>query len=140
MPNACTTRLLKAGVGGVAATIVDVLVLVMAVEACGVYVTIAAFFAAMIGGVTNFLINKFWTFRDCSKLCVKQVTFYAIVSLGTALFVATAVHVFAILLGWSYLLAKALAAVLVFLAWGYPAQAKFVFPRKESVPAARVAS
>ncbi len=131
MPRHSTAnRLVKVGLSGVLATTLDVIALVVLIEVFGVYVTVAAFVAAISGGVANFLVNKFWAFGDRSRIDFRQVTTYALVSLTTAIFVAGAVHVFAIVIGWPYLVAKALAAILVFLAWGYPAQAKFDFPQK----------
>jgi len=123
-------RLLKVGLSGCLATAVDVAALVVLVERLGVYVTLAAFLAALCGGVTNFLVNKFWAFRDSSRIDIRQVIAYALVSLATAIFVAAAVHLLAVIIGWPYLIAKAIAAISIFLAWGYPAQAKFVFPNK----------
>ncbi len=130
--SAKTLRLLKVGLSGCLATAVDVAALVVLVELLGMYVTLAAFLAALCGGVTNFLVNKFWAFRDSSKIDIRQVIAYALVSLMTAIFVAAAVHLLAVVIGWPYLIAKAIAALSIFLAWGYPAQAKFVFPNKDS--------
>jgi putative flippase GtrA len=121
--------LVKVGVSGVAATAVDVLTLVALVEVGASQVTIAAFLAATAGGVTNFVINKYWAFADRSRLGVRQVSSYALVALVTAMFVAASVHVLAVLLGLPYLLAKAIAAILVFVFWSYPAQARIVFRR-----------
>jgi putative flippase GtrA len=126
--------MVRVGLSGALATLIDVLTLIALVELAGVYVTIAAFVAALNGGVTNFLVNKFWAFNDYSRIHFRQISSYAAVSLVTALFVAAAVHLFAIVIGWPYLIAKALAAVTVFAAWSYPAQAKLVFPRAARIP------
>jgi hypothetical protein len=64
---------------------------------------------------------------------VAQVSSYALVSLVTAMFCAASVHLFAVILGWPYLLAKAAAALLVFAMWSYPAQARLVFPAARKV-------
>lgn len=130
-----TKRLFKVGASGALATAVDVALLVVLVELVGVYVTVAAFLAATAGGVANFLVNKFWAFRDRSRIDLRQVSSYAFVSVTTACFVALSVHVFAVLMGMPYLIAKAVAAFLVFLLWSYPAQAKLVFPEAPPVKA-----
>ena len=127
-----STRMVKVGLSGMLATVLDVSALIALVEFFGVYVTIAAFVSAISGASANFLVNKFWAFEDHSAIDAKQVISYALVALTTAFLVAGAVHVFAVVIGWPYLAAKALAAILVFLAWGYPAQAKFVFPQPAS--------
>ena len=120
-------QMVRVGLSGVLATALDVSALVVLIEVFGVYVTIAAFVAAISGGVANFLVNKFWAFGDRTSIGVRQIATYAFVSLTTGLFVAGAVHIFAVGLGWPYLIAKAIAAALVFVAWSYPAQAKLVF-------------
>ena len=120
----------RAAVSSGIATGVDVLLLIALVEVGSVFVSLAAFLAALAGGVTNFVLNKVWAFKDGSPWSVSQVGRYALVSLVNAALVAGAVHLFAVVAGLAYLLAKALAAVLVFVAWSYPAQAKFVFPRE----------
>ena len=126
--------MVRVGLSGVLATLIDVITLIALVELVGVHVTIAAFVAALNGGVTNFLVNKYWAFNDRSRIAIRQVGSYTAVAVVTALFVAAAVHVFAVVLGLPYLIAKALAAVTVFLAWSYPAQAKLVFPRAARIP------
>lgn len=129
-----TKQLLKVGASGALATAIDVSTLIILVELAHVHVTLAAFLAALAGGITNFLVNKFWAFGDFSRVDVRQVASYAVVSLVTAGFVAAAVHLFAVMIGWPYLVAKAVAAVTVFIGWSYPAQAKFVFPAAQRVP------
>lgn len=126
-------RLVRVGASGIAATSVDVLLLIVLVELGGVYVTVAAFLAASAGGFANFTINKFWAFKDPAPIDFRQVSSYAFVSVMTACFVALTVHVFAVLMGVPYLLAKALAAVVVFLLWSYPAQSRLVFPESPAV-------
>lgn len=121
------TRLVKVGLSGLIATAVDVGSLILLVELFASHVTIAAFLAAMTGGVTNFAINKYWAFKDRTPIDVRQVASYALVSLVTAMFVAASIHVLAVLLGVPYVLAKGVAAALVFLLWSYPAQARLVF-------------
>ena len=121
-------KLVRVGASGVIATAIDVVCLVVLVEMFGVYVTVAAFLAATAGAVANFLVNKFWAFRDPTPIDVRQVASYGLVSLTTACFMALSVHVFAVLIGFPYLAAKALAAVMVFLLWSYPAQSRLVFP------------
>jgi putative flippase GtrA len=121
-------KVIRASASSVLATALDVVALVVLVEIVGMHVTVAAFLAAICGGVTNFLLNKYWAFADAQPLDVRQVSLYVVVSLVNAMFVAASLHVFAVLIGVPYLAAKAVAAALVFLVWSYPAQAKLVFP------------
>jgi putative flippase GtrA len=123
-----TKRVVRVGASGVVATGIDIAALVLLVEALGSHVTLAAFLAATLGGVSNFLINKYWAFRERSPIDLRQVTVYSFVSLITAAFVAVAVHVLAVVMVLPYLWAKAIAALLVFAVWTYPAQSRLVFP------------
>jgi putative flippase GtrA len=129
-----TKRMMRVGVSGVVATGVDVAALILLVELFRSHVTIAAFLAAALGGVTNFVINKYWAFDDDAPLEIRQVAIYALVSLVTAAFTAAAIHILAVLIGIPYLIAKAIAAALVFVIWTYPAQARLVFPDAADVP------
>ncbi|HTE54385.1 MAG TPA: GtrA family protein [Kofleriaceae bacterium] len=113
---------------GLIATSIDVGALVVLVEVLGSHVTLAAFLASTLGGVTNFLVNKYWAFRDRSPFELRQVSLYAFVSLITAAFVAATIHLLAVVMLVPYLWAKAIAAGLVFVVWTYPAQSKLVFP------------
>jgi putative flippase GtrA len=128
-----TKRMMRVGVSGMVATAVDVTALVLLVELLRSHVTIAAFLAAALGGVTNFLINKYWAFDDDAPLEIRQIAIYALVSLVTAAFTAAAIHILAVLIGVPYLIAKAIAAALVFLIWTYPAQARLVFPETAEI-------
>jgi putative flippase GtrA len=128
--------MVRVGVSGVVATGIDIAALILLVEALRSHVTLAAFLAAALGGVCNFLINKYWAFRDGSRIDLRQVTVYGFVSLVTAAFVAAAVHVLAVIMVLPYLLAKAIAAALVFLVWTYPAQSRLVFPCSDEPDAA----
>jgi putative flippase GtrA len=127
--------MVRVGVSGVVATGIDIAALVLLVEALRSHVTLAAFLAATLGGVSNFLINKYWAFRERSPIDLRQVTVYSFVSLITAAFVAVAVHMLAVVMPLPYLWAKAIAALLVFVVWTYPAQSKLVFPASAPEPA-----
>jgi putative flippase GtrA len=119
--------MMRVGASGALSQALDVVFLVTLVEVGGVHVTPAAFAAATTGAIANFAMCKLWAFRDRSPLHLRQVGYYTCVCLLTACLVAATIHVFAVGLGAPYLAAKAAAAILVFLCWSYPAQARFVF-------------
>ena len=118
--------LLTAGLGGLAGTAIDVVALVALVES-GVPVAVAAFLGAACGAGVCFAVNKYWAFRDPSPLSLRQVGAFGLVSVGTALMMAVAMHVVSVWGGVPYLLAKALCAALIFATWSYPAQRRIVF-------------
>ena len=124
---------MRTGISGVIATAVDVLIMILLVEWSGLPVGIAAFLGAMSGAFANFTVSKYWAFRDTSRIDPRQVATFAAVALCTGIMVATSVHVLATMVGVQYVLAKGISAVLVFLLWSYPAQAKLVFTRAPAV-------
>ena len=129
-------RAQKVAVSGVVATLVDVFLLFLLAEVLHVFVSVAAFLSALGGGVTNFLLNKYWAFQDRTPITVKQTGAYAAVSFINAVFVAGLVHLFAVELEQHWLLSKTIAAIIVFVAWSYPAQARFVFSSHSDSPLA----
>lgn len=130
-------RIVKTGLSGAASTSVDVVGIVLLIEVAGLPIGVAAFLASSVGAIMNFLLSKYWAFNDKSPLDPKQVAKYAGVALFTALLNACTIHVLAVVIGFQYLAAKAMAAISIFLLWSYPAQAKLVFPksRKQRCPA-----
>jgi putative flippase GtrA len=124
-------RMVVAGIGGAAATAVDVATLVLLVHR-GVPVALAAFVASAAGAVVGFTANKYVAFRDRSRVSWQQLGRFSIVALATAMLMAAAMELFAVKLGVPYVLAKLLCAGLVFVAWTYPAQRRLVFHRRPS--------
>ena len=124
-------QMCAAGVGGAAATAVDVGTLVLLVEH-GTPIALAAFVAATAGAVVCFTLNKYIAFRDRTPVSWQQVGRFGIVAVVTALFMALAMEVFAVKLRVPYLVAKVICSPLVFLAWTYPAQRRLVFLARSS--------
>lgn len=118
-----------AGFGGICATAVDVLVLVLLVER-GAAVALAAFVAAACGAAVAFTMNKYIAFRDRSPISLHQCARFGLVAVATALLMAAAMHVIVVGFGTPYLAAKVLCSALVFVAWTYPAQRHLVFRRR----------
>ncbi|HSN27611.1 MAG TPA: GtrA family protein [Kofleriaceae bacterium] len=124
-------ELCAAGMGGAAATAVDVGTLVLLVEH-GTPVALAAFFAAAAGAVVCFTLNKYIAFRDRTPVSFEQLGRFGIVAVATALLMALAMEVFAVKLRVPYLVAKVICSAIVFVAWTYPAQRRLVFLARSS--------
>lgn len=124
-------QMCAAGVGGAAATAVDVGTLVLLVEH-GTPIPLAAFVAAAAGAVVCFTLNKYIAFRDRTPVTWQQVGRFGFVAVATALLMALAMEVFAVKLRVPYLVAKVICSALVFLAWTYPAQRRLVFLARSS--------
>ena len=124
-------QMCAAGVGGAAATAVDVATLVLLVEH-GTPIALAAFVAAAAGAVVCFTLNKYIAFRDRTPVTWQQLGRFGIVAVATALLMALAMELFAVQLGVPYLAAKVICSALVFVAWTYPAQRRLVFLARSS--------
>ncbi|MBA3456384.1 MAG: GtrA family protein [Deltaproteobacteria bacterium] len=121
-------ELLTAGAGGIAATVVDVLLLILMVEH-GVSVPTAAFLAATAGAVVCFLMNKYIAFRDRTSVTIEQIGRFGAVAVTTAMLMALSMKIVAVHLGVPYLVAKLVCAATIFVVWAYPAQRRLVFAR-----------
>src|SRR5436305_11035438 len=88
-------ELCAAGMGGAAATAVDVGTLVLLVEH-GTPIALAAFVAATAGAVVCFTLNKYIAFRDHTPVNVEQLGRFGIVAVATALLMALAMEIFAV--------------------------------------------
>ncbi len=119
-------QLLTSGMGGVAATTVDVGALVLQVRH-GTPVPLAAFLAATLGACVGFTFNKYVAFRDRSAVSAAQLGRFGIVAVATALLTAFAMELVAVKLAVPYVLAKVVSSALVFIGWTYPAQRRLVF-------------
>jgi putative flippase GtrA len=129
---------LGAGAGGVTATLLDVAVLWTLVQS-GVPIPVAAFCGAMSGAVACFVFNKRVAFADRTPTSLEQVGRFTLVAVATALLMAVLMQVVAVWMGAPVLVAKVVCAALVFVAWSYPAQKKFVFRPLASHPGASLA-
>ncbi len=119
--------LLTAGFGGALSTLVDVTLVVLLVHGARLPVPLAAFAAALCGGAVCFLANKYLAFKDRSPIRAQQVARFGLVAVGSALLSATAMQLVSVNLGVPIVPARLAVAVLVFLAWAYPAQRRLVW-------------
>jgi putative flippase GtrA len=116
-------RLVRAGIAGVAATLVDVGTLALLVSVLHWDARAASLPALVAGGVANFVGNRHFAFRAARGSLAKQAVLYTLVELiALAL---NAVLYDAVLRAWpvathAYWLVRLATSHLVFLAWSYP--------------------
>ena len=127
-------QMFTAGLGGVAATTVDVSALLLLVKS-GTPVAAAAFISAALGAAMGFALNKYIAFRDRSPVTLQQLGRFGCVAVATALLMAACMQIVAVKLGAPVLVAKVVCSVVIFVAWTYPAQRRLVFkPRTRLQP------
>lgn len=121
----------KAALSGIAATIIDLLALVVLVERFSLPVSPAVGIAALAGASLNFMLNKHWAFQEDSTTSTTQVVQFIAVALVTALLLSLGVTLFPT--SCPYVVAKLTCSIAVFLLWTYPVQAKFVFNNRKDL-------
>ena len=120
--------------GSIVATCVDFSTMTLAVELVHVAPAVATLMGALAGGMTNFVLGRRWIFRAHEHDLGPQALRYATVSAASAVLNALGEQIVYGVLGVQYIVARAIVAVIVSLAWNYPMQRAFVFaaPRRSS--------
>lgn len=119
--------MLAAGLGGAVGSAFDFVTLFLLVKLSPTSIPVAAFLAAGVGAVVCFWMNKYIAFRDGTPVSTEQVVRFGLVAVATGILTAGMMKIVAVDLGVHVILAKAICAALVFVAWTFPAQRRFVF-------------
>jgi putative flippase GtrA len=114
-------------VASLAATAVDFLTMIGAVELLHIPPAIATGAGATFGAVTNFTLGRKYTFKGTHGAIGPQMIRYALVSGASALWNALGEYVFHDVLRVEYVVARLIVAVAVSFAWNFPMQRYFVF-------------
>jgi phosphatidylglycerophosphate synthase/putative flippase GtrA len=117
----------RAWVASVIATVVDYGTFTVLVELAGVYTGSSRALGALLGAITNFTVNKLWTFRTQSDSVWHEVPRYAAISLTSLLLNTLGVVLLTDGLRWNPLVAAALVGILVGVGWNLPLHRYFVF-------------
>jgi putative flippase GtrA len=117
-------------ISSILATIGDYAVMIACVELIGMRPVPATALGALVGGVTNFILARFFAYRATEAGVGGQTWRYALVSTGSLGLNAVGEHLFANILGLQYLLARVITSIIVSNAWNYPLQRFFVFSRR----------
>jgi putative flippase GtrA len=116
-------RLVRAGLAGAAATIVDLAVLALLVSVFGVSPRVASLPALVLGGVANFVGNRHFAFRAASGSVVRQALLYCAVE-AVALGLNGLLYDFVLRTypstAHAYVWIRLATSHLVFLCWSYP--------------------
>lgn len=120
----------------IVATFVDFSTMIAWVELAGVSPHVATGLGASAGAVTNFSVNRAWTFlghgaRDSAP--AGQMIRYALVS-GASLLLNSAGEWLLVRAGAPYVLARVVVAIFVSVFWNYPLHKRFVFASRPVSP------
>jgi phosphatidylglycerophosphate synthase/putative flippase GtrA len=117
----------RAWVASVVATIVDYGAFTLLVEGAAVYTGTSRALGALLGAITNFTLNKLWTFKTQRTPFWVEAPRYTAISLTSLLLNTGGVVLLTEGLRWNPLLAAALVGVVVSLCWNLPLHRHFVF-------------
>jgi phosphatidylglycerophosphate synthase/putative flippase GtrA len=127
VPGEITGWFRRAWVASAAATVVDYGCFTILVEVVGVYTGTSRALGALLGAVTNFILNKVYTFKTRKTSILAEVPKYAAISLTSLLLNTGGVILLTEGRRWNPLVAAALVGVVVSLCWDLPLHKAFVF-------------
>ena len=116
---AMRTLLRSAGVG-LAATLADLVALMVLVSGLGLPATVANVPALLVGVAVQFFGNKLYAFQDRSRDWAGQGARFAVIEAGALLLNALAFHLLVTLTPLPYPVARAGSSALVYMAYSYP--------------------
>ena len=122
----------KAQLTAQVATIVDFGMTIFLAEACGMWYAYATFLGAVSGGIVNCCLNYRWVFHAQGQKKKYVALRYFLVWTGSILLNTLGTYALTELSGTSYIIMKALVAVIVGIVWNYQMQRFFVFRHPKS--------
>jgi CDP-diacylglycerol--glycerol-3-phosphate 3-phosphatidyltransferase len=122
----------RAWIASAIATAVDYGTFTILVEVVGIYTGTSRALGAALGAVTNFTVNKLYTFRTRDNSVMVEVPRYAAISLTSLLLNTVGVILLTEGLRWNPLAAAAVVGIAVSLGWNLPLHRIFVF-REQTV-------
>ncbi len=119
----------KAQISALAATAIDFGSLTVWVEVLKGFYPIGVGIGAAAGAMTNFFLNRHWSFQAAEGRLSHQMVKYAGVSVGSLLLNMAGVYLLTEWFGLFYLVSKILTAVAVGVFYNYPLHRYFVYSK-----------
>src|SRR5256714_2178667 len=124
----------RAWIASAIATAVDYGTFTILVEVVGIYTGTSRALGAALGAVTNFTVNKVYTFKARQNSVLVEVPRYAAISLTSLLLNTVGVILLTEGLRWNPLVAAAVVGLGVSLCWNLPLHRIFVFREQTGRP------
>ena len=109
------------------ATLVDFGTLTLWVEMFHQFYAYGVAVGAAMGAVTNFMINRYWSFEAHDHPIAGQAVRYALVSTGSLVLNTFGVYLVTERFGLHYMLSKLSIAVMIGIFYNYPMHRYFVY-------------
>lgn len=122
----------KAQLSSLLATAVDFTVTIFGHNILQLYYMFAVFNGAIAGALTNFFLNRHWSFSAEKENVAQQGAKYVLVWFGSLLLNLGGVYLLTEFGGVKYIISKILIAVLVGISFNYLLQKKYVFNTNET--------
>jgi len=122
----------KAQVAALAATVIDFGILTFWVEVLHLYYPYGVAIGAFFGAVTNFMINRYWSFQAGGDPMVRQAGRYILVSAGSLILNTLGVYLVTERTGLFYLYSQAIIAVMIGVFYNYPLHHFFVYQKEQA--------
>ncbi len=110
-------------------TALDFGTLTALVELARVDYVLATWVGTVVGSLSNFTINRLWTFDARDRPQGTQFLRFLLVQAGASLLHTLGVWIFTRFVGLPYQASKVVISALVYLGWNYPMNRWFVFRR-----------
>ena len=119
-------------------TALDFVTLTGLVELAGVDYVLATWIGTIVGSLSNFSINRWWTFQASWQPRSTQFLRFVLVQVAASGLHTAGVWLFTRFVGLPYPASKLVVAALVYLAWNYPMNRWVVFALHSRGPDRRV--
>ncbi|MFL5812636.1 MAG: GtrA family protein [Bdellovibrionia bacterium] len=117
----------RSQVASAAATLIDFVLLFFLAEVCHVWYVAATAAGALAGAVTNFVMNRQWSFLATDQHWSNQAKRYALVSGGSLLLNSGGVYLMTESLHVHYSVSVVVISFMVGWAFNFPMQRHYVF-------------
>lgn len=121
----------RAQLAALVATLVDFGTLTLSVEIFKFFYPFGVALGALLGALTNFFMNRHWSFQAHDKPLKGQMVRYLVVSVGSLGLNTVGVYLITENFGVFYLYSKLMIAVLVGVFFNYPLHRNFVYLKDE---------
>lgn len=125
-------KFFKAQIASLLATLVDFSFTFVLVEIGHLYYISAVAIGAVSGAITNFCINRYWSFNASDNTIKSQGFKYVLVWTGSLILNLAGTYILTQFLKVNYLISKTMTALFVGLGFNYTLQKYYVFATKKN--------
>ena len=126
-PIKVSNSFVKAQFSSLASTVADFLITHLLTEVFGLWYLLSSALGTIIGGLLNFSLGRYWTFKAFDQDKVAQIQRYIVIWIGSLLLNLSGVFLLTEVLKFHYLLSKTIVSITVGVFFNFYFQKSFVF-------------